>query len=107
MGGMGMQSSSGQTAGGPDASPCADFKVGKCLRGAACKFSHAMCGEFKKGLCTRGSTCKFAHAGVCPGSTFDADGKMICGQFKKGTCTRGDACKFSHREEAKTVCGDF
>jgi len=82
---------------------CGDFKLGKCMRGAGCKFSHGVqvaaeaCGDFKLGKCTRGSSCKFSHS--------VQGGLEECADFKRGQCTRGDACKFFHARRVE--CGDF
>lgn len=91
----------------PQAVTCGDFKMGKCARGAGCKFSHGgpavdlreMCGDFKTGKCTRGPGCKFSHG---PPEM----AKEECGDFKRGECSRGDACRFSH-EPTRERCGDF
>eukprot|EP00927_Polykrikos_kofoidii_P077595 TRINITY_DN74530_c0_g1_i1.p1 TRINITY_DN74530_c0_g1~~TRINITY_DN74530_c0_g1_i1.p1 ORF type:complete len:237 (-),score=15.71 TRINITY_DN74530_c0_g1_i1:170-808(-) len=64
--------SAGATTRPPDIAPdgrqeCADFKRGKCDRGASCKYAHVDpkedCQDFKRGRCTRGATCKFKHVG--------------------------------------------
>lgn len=67
---------------------CGDFKLGKCMRGSGCKFSHGeTCADFRMGKCTRGESCKYSH--VEPD-----DMTPECGDFKNGKCTRGTACKF-------------
>lgn len=60
---------------------CGDFKMGKCRRGAGCKFSHGMGGMMGGGMADFG------------GGGADAD---ECGDFKMGKCRRGNGCKFSH-----------
>eukprot|EP00927_Polykrikos_kofoidii_P057899 TRINITY_DN52133_c0_g1_i1.p1 TRINITY_DN52133_c0_g1~~TRINITY_DN52133_c0_g1_i1.p1 ORF type:complete len:299 (-),score=35.70 TRINITY_DN52133_c0_g1_i1:173-1069(-) len=79
--------------------PCGDFRLGKCMRGASCKFSHGTallgapapgggeeCADFKRNQCNRGDQCKFLHTS-----------RIECGDFKRGCCLRDD-CKYAHVE---------
>lgn len=95
---------------------CADFRMGKCNRGANCKFSHGddrlrnmpsepmvpmhavmgprpVCGDWKAGKCMRGKDCRFAHE------------MPECADYKRGTCTRGADCRYVH--ERIVECADF
>eukprot|EP00928_Gymnodinium_smaydae_P063061 TRINITY_DN46759_c0_g1_i1.p2 TRINITY_DN46759_c0_g1~~TRINITY_DN46759_c0_g1_i1.p2 ORF type:complete len:282 (-),score=53.72 TRINITY_DN46759_c0_g1_i1:132-977(-) len=115
----------GSTGVAGDVPACGDFKNGKCLRGASCKFSHGTadrlgtssmfsqvdsrpaCGDFKLGRCQRGSSCKFSHGGIIsPSSAMSmTSSREECADFKRGECSRGASCKFAHT--ARAECADF
>jgi len=59
---------------------CFDWQAGKCMRGAACRFSHGPDGMMAGGF----------------GGGFGGRGHRVCFDWQKGQCTRGDACRFSH-----------
>lgn len=91
----------GYGGGRPDDGGCRDFKMGRCSRGAECRFAHIkeVCGDFLKGRCSRGELCKFTH---------DKAGGPPCRDFLKGLCTRGDACRYHHYDNGSLPpCRDF
>jgi hypothetical protein len=53
--------------------PCKNWKVGECLLGIQCAFSH-------------------------DGPGFDPRSKQLCEYFRVGTCTRGERCLYSHKK---------
>jgi RNA recognition motif-containing protein len=98
----------------PDASqrPCWLLRKGKCLKGAACPFSHDIkdgefgnCFEFvQTGSCKRGDKCKFSHPQKEDEETETEDEaaepkkpeKRVCYSFQNGRCHRGKKCLFVH-----------
>lgn len=99
---------------------CFDFTMGKCRRGAACKFGHKVdslnvpmavpgsnvCIDFLNGRCAR-PNCRFDHE--LPGAAPNANG--VCFDFQEGRCRRGASCKFEHTHAVdparREVCLDW
>eukprot|EP00411_Alexandrium_monilatum_P031199 CAMPEP_0175385624 /NCGR_PEP_ID=MMETSP0095-20121207/28949_1 /TAXON_ID=311494 /ORGANISM="Alexandrium monilatum, Strain CCMP3105" /LENGTH=424 /DNA_ID=CAMNT_0016684069 /DNA_START=28 /DNA_END=1299 /DNA_ORIENTATION=+ len=98
---------------GDAAKPCPYFPLGKCDKGANCKWSHnkgrgsalaalpwaggrneaaKICPYFPLGKCDKGASCKWSHA---PSGGAIAPGK-VCPYFLQGKCDRGAECRWSH-----------
>ena len=71
--------------------PCKYFKLGRCVRGKHCEFSHdvsrTICRHFVNGYCFKGALCPLSH------DTKD----FPCYYFhEEKRCSNGDSCRFSH-----------
>jgi len=91
---------------------CPYFPLGKCEKGAECKWRHALAGGeaaglaagetcpfFLAGKCEKGNQCKWRHAlgaggGKAAGKAAGKGG--MCPYFAAGKCERGSECKWSH-----------
>ena len=83
----------------PTRSICKFYMQGRCLRGAACEFTHAgvdpstrlvPCRYAARGECMKGALCEFSH---------DATAQEPCARLLlTGACVLGGDCRFAHAE---------
>ena len=83
----------------PTRSICTFYMQGRCLRGAACEFTHAgvdpstrlvPCRYAARGECMKGALCEFSH---------DATAQEPCARLLlTGACALGGDCRFAHAE---------
>ena len=75
---------------------CRDFKKGRCMRGANCKFAH-MLPETATAMAEMNVTVNNEVAGGASGAgAQQGEGRKHCIHYERGHCRMGPNCKFIH-----------
>jgi len=107
------------------AKACPYFPLGKCEKGAACRWVHAsgtvgyrgavtfaalppqptysppvrICPYYPLGKCEKGSECKWVHTSPAGSGMPGKGGGKACPYYPLGKCEKGSECKWLHVEE--------
>jgi len=109
------------------AKACPYFPLGKCEKGATCRWVHAsctvgykggasqmalpalppqptsspvrICPYYPLGKCEKGSECKWVHTSPAGSGMFGKGGGKACPYFPLGRCEKGSECKWAHIED--------